>query len=67
MHVGRPVEREDGWAKVTGRALFADDYNLDGQLYGVMLRIPVTHARIRKVDYSGLAGDDTIAAICDPP
>jgi len=50
--VGKPVIRQDGLEKVTGKAKFADDYNFLGQLYAVMVRVPVTHAIIEEIDYT---------------
>ena len=55
--VGKPIIREDGFDKVTGRAKFADDYKFDGMLHAVMLRIPETHAKINSIDYSELKND----------
>ena len=43
--VGKSVIRQDGIEKVTGQAMYADDYNMPGQLTGIMLRLPVCHAR----------------------
>jgi CO/xanthine dehydrogenase Mo-binding subunit len=63
--IGKPVIRSDAQAKVTGQAKFADDYNLPGQLIGVMLRIPAVHARITGIDYSVIENDASLEAICD--
>ncbi|NOX87679.1 MAG: xanthine dehydrogenase family protein [Calditrichaeota bacterium] len=62
--VGKPVVRRDGLEKVTGQAKFADDINVPGQLYGVMVRIPVSHAKILSVDYSAVENHPAVAAIC---
>ncbi|WP_456443642.1 xanthine dehydrogenase family protein molybdopterin-binding subunit [Caldithrix abyssi] len=62
--VGKPVVRLDGLEKVTGQAKFADDYNVQGQLFGVMVRVPVAHARIRSIDFSSLENDPSIVTIC---
>ena len=63
--VGKPVVRQDGLEKVTGQAKFADDFNIPGQLTGVMLRLPVSHARLKKLDFSVLEKDKNVAAVCD--
>jgi len=63
--VGKPVVRNDGLEKVTGQAKFADDINLPGQWYGVMVRIPAAHARIKSIDYSAIDGHPALGAICD--
>src|ERR1035437_10120284 len=47
----RPI-RPDGVDKVTGRARFAADYNLSGQLIGKVLRSRHAHARIKSIDTS---------------
>ena len=45
----RPI-RHDGTDKVTGRALYAADFNTAGLLYGKILRSPHAHARIKSID-----------------
>jgi xanthine dehydrogenase YagR molybdenum-binding subunit len=50
--VGRRVPRVEGEAKVTGRARYAYDVRLPGQLYAAVLRSPHPHARIRRIDTS---------------
>jgi len=61
--IGRPVIRQDGYAKVTGAAKFAEDINFPNQLFGVMVRLPVAHAVIKKVDYSKIQNHSAITAI----
>jgi CO/xanthine dehydrogenase Mo-binding subunit len=63
--VGKSVSRQDGLEKVTGKAKFADDYNFAGQLYGVMVRVPTAHAKIKSIDYSELKDTPFITTICD--
>ncbi len=47
-----PNVRPDAVDKVTGRARYAADYNLPGQLIGQVLRSPHAHARLISVDTS---------------
>jgi CO/xanthine dehydrogenase Mo-binding subunit len=63
--VGKPVIRQDGWAKVSGKAKYADDYRLDGELYGVMVRTNSSHALIKKIDYSEIESNPSVKAIID--
>src|SRR3990170_2714098 len=63
--VGKPVIRQDGLEKVTGKAKFADDINEPGQLYGVMVRVPVIHAIIEKIDYSEILQSASNVVIVD--
>jgi CO/xanthine dehydrogenase Mo-binding subunit len=65
LKVGKPVVRQDGLEKVTGQAKFADDYYFPGQLYGVMVRLPVSHAEINKIDYSVISNEPGLWTICD--
>lgn len=48
--VGRGLPRVEGPEKVTGRARYAYDVRLPGQLYARVLRSPLPHARVRSVD-----------------
>ncbi|MDA0241184.1 MAG: xanthine dehydrogenase family protein molybdopterin-binding subunit [Proteobacteria bacterium] len=47
-----PADRADAIDKVTGRARYAADYNLPGQLVGKVLRSPHAHANIKSIDVS---------------
>jgi len=40
----------DGTSKVTGAGLYVDDMRLPGMLTGLLLRSPVAHARIRRIN-----------------
>jgi xanthine dehydrogenase molybdenum-binding subunit len=58
----RPV-RHDGVDKVTGRARYGADIHPSGMLYGVVLRSPHAHARIRSIDTSKAATVPGVRAI----
>ncbi len=47
----RPV-RPDGIDKVTGRARYGADFDMPGQLVGLILRSPHAHASIKSIDTS---------------
>jgi CO/xanthine dehydrogenase Mo-binding subunit/aerobic-type carbon monoxide dehydrogenase small subunit (CoxS/CutS family) len=49
---GAPQPRLEGRDKVTGRARYAGDIRLPGQLYARVLRSPLPHARIARLDTS---------------
>src|SRR2546421_3223959 len=51
--VGKPLPKVDAAAKVTGRALYADDIALPRTLHCKILRSPHPHARILSIDTSG--------------
>jgi 4-hydroxybenzoyl-CoA reductase subunit alpha len=48
--IGTARPKVDAYAKVTGRALYADDIMLPRMLYGRLLRSPHAHARILSID-----------------
>ncbi|MBI4497252.1 MAG: xanthine dehydrogenase family protein molybdopterin-binding subunit, partial [Chloroflexi bacterium] len=48
--VNRPLERIDGVSKVTGEQKYAVDISLPGMLHCKLLRSPVAHARIKRID-----------------
>ena len=50
--IGAAVPRIEGPEKVTGRALYAADIVLPGMLWGKVLRSPLPHAQIRRIDTS---------------
>ncbi|GAB4278219.1 MAG: xanthine dehydrogenase family protein molybdopterin-binding subunit [Deferrisomatales bacterium] len=50
--VGQRVPMHDAAAKVTGRAQFTDDLVLPGTLYGKLVRSPIPHGRIVRIDPS---------------
>src|SRR6266705_768091 len=49
-YIGAPLPKVDAYAKVTGRALYADDIMLPRMLHGRLLRSPHAHARILSID-----------------
>lgn len=51
-YIGKPTERYDGPAKVTGKAKYTADVHLPGMLYGRMVDASVPHARIISIDAS---------------
>jgi CO/xanthine dehydrogenase Mo-binding subunit len=61
--VGTRQRRVDAWGKVTGRAKFADDYNLTHQLTGCVLRSRYPHARILRIDTSKAEQLPGVAAV----
>ncbi|MBN1755421.1 xanthine dehydrogenase family protein [bacterium] len=68
--IGKGVNREDGYEKVTGRALFADDHSFPGMLYARVKRSIYPHARILEIDTSrakALPGVLAVATARDIP
>ena len=50
--VGKPTERWDGKAKVTGAARYTADIRLPGMLYAKMVNASVPHAKVLNIDTS---------------
>lgn len=48
--VGQSVRRNDAKSKVTGEALYIDDYGYEGMLHCVTLRSPKQHIKIKKLN-----------------
>ena len=48
--VGQPLNRLDGFEKVTGQARYAGDIRFPGMLYGKILHCPHPRARIVRID-----------------
>ena len=69
-YIGKPVPPVDGWERATGRAEYVTDIKLPGMLYGKILRSPVPHARIVKLDVSraeALPGVKAVVTYADTP
>jgi CO/xanthine dehydrogenase Mo-binding subunit len=49
--VGKSVPRKEGRDKVTGSAIYVDDFALPGMLHGVTIRTPCPRGRIRGVTF----------------
>jgi xanthine dehydrogenase YagR molybdenum-binding subunit len=49
-YIGKPTNRVDGPAKVTGAAKYAAEFNLPNLLYGVVVSSPIAKGRISKID-----------------
>src|SRR5438309_1753963 len=65
----RPI-RHDGVDKVTGRAKYGADIHVSGLIYGVVLRSPHAHAKIKRIDTSraeALPGVRAVATAADLP
>ncbi len=48
--IGDPLSRVDGWAKVTGEAKYAAEYNLPGVTFGVLVTSTIAKGRIKNID-----------------
>jgi CO/xanthine dehydrogenase Mo-binding subunit len=50
--IGKSVRRLDYESKVTGKAQYLADMTLPGMCYGKILRSPLPHAHIKRIDIS---------------
>jgi CO/xanthine dehydrogenase Mo-binding subunit len=63
-YVGHPANAVDGMDKIRGKAKYVGDYQLPGALHAKVLRSPVPHARIVRLDVTpALAVPGVVAAI----
>ena len=68
--IGKPVERVDGPEMLTGQAVYATDVKLPGMLWGKILRSPIAHGKILRVDVEKakkLHGVRAVIAAADIP
>ena len=61
--VGTRPLRPDGIDKVTGKARFGADMYMPGMLYGLVLRSPHAHARIKGIDAAAALALDGVKAV----
>ena len=53
--IGKNYETADLYAKVTGKAKYAEDFRADGMLFCKLLLSPMPHARVTRIDAQGSA------------
>lgn len=51
--IGKNVLRVDGKDKISGKAKYVDDYQMDGLLYVAVVRSEIARARIVSINKSG--------------
>jgi carbon-monoxide dehydrogenase large subunit len=61
--IGQSVVRREDGRFLTGRGQYTDDITLPGQTYGVFLRSPHAHARIKSIDSAAAAKAPGVLAI----
>ncbi len=68
--IGKPERRIDAWGKVTGKAKYAEDYNIAHQLAGKVLHSNYPHAKIIRIDTTKaeqLSGVEAVLTAQDIP
>ena len=61
--VGKQARRVDGIEKVTGKAVYTGDIELPGMAYAKILRSPLAHAKLIRVDASRAASHMGVIAV----
>jgi carbon-monoxide dehydrogenase large subunit len=61
--IGQPVKRFEDRRFLRGEGRFQHDFNLPGQVHGVVLRSPHAHARIRALDLAAAKAAPGVLAI----
>lgn len=62
--IGTDIAPKDLVAKITGRARYAEDFRVDGMLFGKMLLSPMPRARVRRIDAREALAMEGVVAIC---
>jgi xanthine dehydrogenase YagR molybdenum-binding subunit len=50
--IGAPINRTDGWAKVSGTALYSAEHKVDGLAHAVLVTSTIPSGRIKHIDTS---------------
>jgi xanthine dehydrogenase YagR molybdenum-binding subunit len=64
--VGRPAPGHDGAARVTGRVRYTVDVRLAGMLHAAVLRSPVAHGRVRRLELDAARASPGVRAVLGP-
>ena len=59
----RSLPRQDGYERVSGKAMYTRDLSLPGMLYAKILTSPYAHARIKSIDTAAAAALDGVRDI----
>ena len=62
-YIGKNYTTGDLYAKVTGKAKYAEDYRADGMLFCKLALSPMPHARVRNIDASAALAMPGVKAI----
>jgi xanthine dehydrogenase YagR molybdenum-binding subunit len=52
--IGQPEDRVDGLQKITGKATYSGDFNVEGQAHGVLILSTIPKGRIAHIDASAV-------------
>src|ERR1700757_2402969 len=61
--IGKDYPTPDLYAKVTGKAKYAEDFRIDGMLFCKLLLSPVAHGRVKHLDTSAALAMPGVKAI----
>src|SRR4029453_4476652 len=61
--VGHNYTTPDLFAKVTGKAKYAEDYRVDGMLFAKLLLSPMPHAKVVRIDSSAALAMPGVKAV----
>jgi CO/xanthine dehydrogenase Mo-binding subunit len=61
--IGRSAPREDAFEKVTGRTRYTGDLVVPGMLYGCVVRSPIPHALVDRIDASAATQAPGVVAV----
>jgi CO/xanthine dehydrogenase Mo-binding subunit len=64
--VGRPATRVDAPQRVRGEARFTSDLQLPGMLHTALLRSPLAHARVKRIDFAAALALPGVRAALGP-
>ena len=62
-HVGKPIHRVDGQLKVTGKATFSAEFQLEHVAYGALVSSSIARGRLASIDQSAAASAPGVLGI----
>jgi aerobic carbon-monoxide dehydrogenase large subunit len=61
--IGQPVPRSEDPVLLRGQGHYSDDFNLPGQIYAVVVRSPIAHGVLRRIDTTAAARMPGVLAV----
>ena len=63
--IGEPLDRSEGALKVSGKALYAHEWQVEGLCHAVLVRSAISRGRVTRIDKAAVEAMDGVLAVID--
>ena len=65
--IGEPLDRTEGPLKVSGKATYANDWQIENLCHGVFVRAPASHGVVQRINAAAIEKEDGILSVITDP